>query len=160
MSFFHNLSQLFANQNQSPTKTHQISSPKNLLRSSLTDQKSDRLGPTSVRSVATTETTPTPFRSATSTNLPTTLKPTGSSVTVDASDIVREARTKAREIIIEAKDEALVIRSRSEKQERELIQKLEIQQRELNQKLDKIDLRLSQLDEREAKLGIDRQVIQ
>jgi ribonuclease Y len=73
-----------------------------------------------------------------------------------ADALVREAQSKAREIIVEAKDEALAIRGKAEKQEREVVRALEDQQRDLNNKLDKIDLRLSQIDDKEARLEQQR----
>ncbi len=69
-----------------------------------------------------------------------------------AKEIIREAKAKAREIIVEAKSEALSIHAQAEAKSRKLMRSLEEQQRSLDKKLDRIDLRLEQLDQREQKL--------
>lgn len=80
--------------------------------------------------------------------------------TVQTSDAVREAQAKAREIIVEAKAEALSIRSKAEKDARTLSKKLEEQQRSLDNKLDRIDLKLSQITEKEDHLSKVRTQLQ
>lgn len=89
-------------------------------------------------------------------NAQTTSGPISPNNQAQLDSLVREAQARAREIIVEAKGEALAIRERTEKQERELVAKLENQQRDLNTKLDRIDARLSQIDDREVKLENDR----
>lgn len=72
----------------------------------------------------------------------------------------REAQAKAREIIVEAKGQALQIRSQAEKESRELSRQLEQQQRSLDAKLDRIDQRLSQMDEKEVLLDGEKQKVE
>ena len=83
------------------------------------------------------------------------VKPAAPSYDTDAA--VREAQARAREIIVEAKDEALAIRSKSEQESRELSRGLEEQQRLLNSKLDKIEIRLTQMDDRDQQLEKTRE---
>lgn len=69
---------------------------------------------------------------------------------------VQIAEAKAREIVVEAKAEALSIRTKAEQEQREIMQKLGDQQRNLEKKLDSLDLRLSQMDQKEAAIDEDR----
>lgn len=85
---------------------------------------------------------------------------------VDESS-VREAQAKAREIVVEAKAEALTIRSQAELEQRESMRRLEDQQRSLDKKLDSLDFKLSQMDQKEltlegekAKLVQQRQLLE
>ncbi|MDH5533672.1 MAG: ribonuclease Y [Candidatus Pacebacteria bacterium] len=79
---------------------------------------------------------------------------------VDTSEIMREAKAKAREIILEAKDEALALRSKTENQQRQIARQIEDQQRELNRKLDKIDFKLSKIEDKEEKLVKENKIIE
>lgn len=76
------------------------------------------------------------------------------------AEALREAQAKAREIIVEAKAEALSIRSKAENETRELSKKLEDQQRSLDVKLDRIDLKLSQIADKEDSLNKVRSQLQ
>jgi ribonucrease Y len=78
-------------------------------------------------------------------------------IQVDDQALVREAQARAREIIVESKDEALAIRTKAEQEARQLRKTLEEQQRSLDVKLDRIDTRLSQLEEKEHQLDQNRE---
>ncbi len=67
----------------------------------------------------------------------------------DAEVAAREAQARAREIIVEAKDEALMIRTDAERKARQIEQQLGEQQRFLEVKLDKLDERLGQISSKE-----------
>lgn len=71
---------------------------------------------------------------------------------VEAEAIIRDARAKAREIIVEAKDESLELRSKAEKETRRIEQELATQQRELQKQLDKLDFRFEQINQKEDRL--------
>lgn len=77
-----------------------------------------------------------------------------------AEAALREAQAKAREIIVEAKDQAFALRTKAEQETRELHRQIEEQQREINRKLDRIDDRLGQLDEREHQLNKRKEDLQ
>lgn len=139
MSFFSNLSQLFGEEGeQQPGKTGSRPSKKQNSSSKNSQNKNK-----SSHAKRSPKPAPKPQQQP---------KPSSSTDT-------REAQAKAREILVDAKDEALAIRARAEKQEREIVIKLEEQQRELNRKLDKIDLRLSQLDDKETRLESEKERI-
>lgn len=70
----------------------------------------------------------------------------------EADTMIRDARSKAREIIVEAKDESLEIRSKIEKETRRIEQELASQQRELQNKLDKLEFRFEQITQKEERL--------
>jgi len=70
----------------------------------------------------------------------------------EAENIVRDARSKAREIIIEAKDEVLEMRSKAEKESRRIEHELAEQQRTLQSKLDKLDFRFDQIEQKEKRI--------
>lgn len=75
-------------------------------------------------------------------------------------ETVKLAEAKAREIVVEAKTEAMNIRSQAEREQREAMQKLTEQQRNLTQKLDSLDQRLSQMDQKETVLNKEREDLQ
>lgn len=79
---------------------------------------------------------------------------------ISEQDVVREAKAKAREIIVEAKAEALAIRSSAEQETRSMVRNLEEEQRKLTFKLDKLDERLSQIDEKEKELANSKQNVE
>ena len=84
-------------------------------------------------------------------------QPTGTvQPSLDQLQQMREAQAKARDIVVEAKAEALAIRSKAEQEQRDLMQRLEGQQHGLEKKLDALDLRLSQMDQKEANLDKER----
>lgn len=130
MSFFSNLSTLFGDKNQpaglKPKKEFKKSKPNKQFDK--TQQKQQNQQPKQAPAI-------TPQQ-------------------IDSSDIVREAKAKAREIILEAKDEALALRSKTENQQRQIVRQIEDQQRELNKKLDKIDFKLTKIEEKEKNLVV------
>lgn len=69
-----------------------------------------------------------------------------------ARGIVREAQAQAKETIVEAKAEALSIRSQADSESQKILHQAEEQQRTLTQKIERIDQRLSQMDQKEATL--------
>lgn len=75
---------------------------------------------------------------------------------VDQIKQVQEAQAKARDIVVEAKAEALAIRSKAEQEQHRLMVRLEEQQHGLERKLDSLDMRLSQMDQKEANLEKER----
>lgn len=79
---------------------------------------------------------------------------------IEKEDVVREAHAKAREIMVEAKAEALNIRSKAEQETRDLTRQIEEQQRNLTFKLDKIEERLSQVDQKETGLEKEQEKIE
>ncbi len=136
MSFFNNLSQLFAGDKTGPKTSQPKTTPKPAhkpvkeLPKFIPPQKAVK-----------PPVAPQP--------------PTMSSA--DTSALMREAQAKAREIIVEAKDEALAIRAKAETEARQMSDSLKEQQRSLETKLDRIDFKLSQMDEKEEKLEKIRQ---
>lgn len=78
----------------------------------------------------------------------------------EAESIVRDARAKAREIIVEAKDESLEIRSKIEQETRRIERELADQQRELQGKLDKLEFRFEQIEQKEARIEKLRQELE
>ncbi len=147
MSFFSNLSTLFANQPANGKTGHQAGSPGPKPTKTPVQPK-----PTPKAQVA--KPAPQPAQPVAPAPRPVN-QPTAAQI--DQQTMVREAQAKAREIIVEAKDEALAIRSKAEREARELNRELEEQQRSLNAKLDRIDAKLSQMDNREGELEKDRQ---
>ncbi len=81
-------------------------------------------------------------------------------VNQDNGESVKLAEAKAREIVVEAKSEAMNIRSQAEREQREAMQKIAEQQRILTQKLDGLEQRLGQMDQKEAVLNTERDEIQ
>jgi len=69
-----------------------------------------------------------------------------------ARSVVREAQAQAKETIVEAKAEALSIRSQADNESQKILRQAEEQQRTLTQKIERIDQRLSQMDQKEAYL--------
>lgn len=74
-------------------------------------------------------------------------------VALSNHDIVKEAQAKAREILLEAKSETLSIRSKAEREAKEIASRIEQKEKSLEQKLDRIDVRLTQMDEKERQLS-------
>jgi ribonuclease Y len=102
---------------------------------------------------------PTPQRQAPQAHpvqMPTKVVPTEDTIKAQES-LLREAQARAREIIVEAKDEALAIRTKAEQEARDMRRQLEDQQRSIDMKLDKIESRLSQMDDRDKQLDKARQ---
>lgn len=153
MSFFSNLSTLFGNQpGEKPAQAKPIikktvvsPKPQPIIKR---DQKNQ--APVQVKPVTAVhpQTSPTPSHNQ---------QPAVSGVNLDTypdtTEIIREARAKAREIVLEAKDEALALRAKAENQQRQIARQIEEQQRELNRKLDKIDIKLGQMESDEKKLA-------
>ena len=73
-----------------------------------------------------------------------------------AKSIVREAQAQAKETIVEAKAEALSIRSKADSESQKILRQAEEQQRTLTQKIERIDQRLSQMDQKEATLEAEK----
>lgn len=73
-----------------------------------------------------------------------------------ATSIVREAQAQAKEMVVEAKAEALTIRSKADSESQKILRQAEEQQRTLTQKIDRIDQRLSQMDQKEALLESEK----
>lgn len=74
-------------------------------------------------------------------------------VAIANHDIVKEAQAKAREILLEAKSETLSIRAKAEREAKEIASRIEQKEKSLEQKLDRIDVRLTQMDEKERQLS-------
>lgn len=142
MSFFGNLSNLFANQKTSAKKQPLITQP---------TAKPDKQDESKAKKAFVHQ--PKPKAPQIDKNLLASMQREAQS---QADALVREATSKAREIIIEAKDEALAIRSESEKKARDLEQQLLKQQAILESKLDRLDNRFSQMDEKEQQLNTKR----
>lgn len=142
MSFFSNLSVLFASQG----KVKQVNKPVTAQPTAL-KQAVSKPAPQVVK--------PTPKPQ------PSHSKPQLSSaeavrIRQEAEAAAREAQAKAREIIVEAKDEALMIRTDAERKARQLEQQLVEQQRFLQQKLDKLEEKLGQISSKEEQLQQDK----
>lgn len=75
----------------------------------------------------------------------------------ELENLKREAQAQAKEIIVEAKSEALTLRSNAEKESQTILRQAEEQQRTLTVKLDRIDARLSQMDQKEEYLDKEKQ---
>lgn len=150
MSFFNNLSTLFASQQAgkssgkraagAPSKSPQpVASPRVVPVQPLAskDAKDSRADQKQVPAPASPATAP-----------------------VENQESVKLAEAKAREIVVEAKTEAMNIRSQAEREQREAMQKLTEQQRNLAQKLDSLDQRLSQMDQKEAVFNTEKEELQ
>ncbi|MDO5561416.1 MAG: ribonuclease Y [bacterium] len=75
----------------------------------------------------------------------------------ELENLKREAQAQAKEIVVEAKSEALTLRSNAEKQAQQILRQAEEQQHTLTVKLDRIDARLSQMDQKEEYLEKEKQ---
>ncbi|MBQ6154857.1 ribonuclease Y [bacterium] len=71
---------------------------------------------------------------------------------MQAKAIVRDAQAQAKEMIVEAKDQALATRAKADSESQKILRQAEEQQRTLTLKIDRIDQRLSQMDQKEANL--------
>ena len=71
---------------------------------------------------------------------------------IQAEQTIREAQSQAKETIVEAKAQALSIRSQAETESQKILRQAEQQQHTLTLKIDRIDERLSQMDQKEANL--------
>ena len=69
-----------------------------------------------------------------------------------AAAATRNAQAQAKEMIVEAKTQALSIRSAADNESQKILRQAEEQQRTLTLKIDRIDQRLSQMDQKEAYL--------
>ena len=160
MSFFGNLSNLFANGKQpsgQPGQNRvrpQLSQPQ---KSQAPAQGQKPQPHTAPQRPGKQPQKPMPIRPAAP---PQPQQPKVDPVAVDNQAVVREAQARAREIIVEAKDEALAIRTKAEQETQQLRKSLADQQRSLDQKIDRIDARLSQLDERDQQLDKTRRDLQ
>lgn len=143
MSFFNNLSTLFATQQSGKTSGKSAKQP----------VESPRVVP--VQPIA-AKGKPNQ-KSAPQTPAPVPAQP---AVEVINQEQVRQAEAKAREIVVEAKTEAMSIRSQAEREQREAMQRLAEQQRGLAQKLDSLDQRLGQMDQKESALNTEREQLE
>lgn len=75
-------------------------------------------------------------------------------------NLKRSAQAQAKEIVVEAKAQALNIRTKAEAQASQVLKQAEEQQRLIAQKLDRIDLRLEQMDQKEANLEREKNHLQ
>jgi ribonuclease Y len=131
MSFFSNLSTLFATEQekqQSDQKKDQGKVKKQVQASKAKDNKGQSKAKSKVKAQSTER------------------------IEHDVENIIRDARSKAREIIIEAKDEVLEMRSKAEKESRRIEHDLAEQQRTLQSKLDKLDYRFDQIEQKEKRI--------
>lgn len=143
MSFFSNLSVLFASQG----KVKQVAKQANPQQPTVAKQPVAKPTPTVGKPVIQKQ--------------PVHQKPQLSAaeaarIRQEAEAAAREAQAKAREIIVEAKDEALMIRTDAERKARQLEQQLVEQQRFLQQKLDKLEEKLGQISSKEEQLQQDK----
>lgn len=79
---------------------------------------------------------------------------------ISKHEIVIEAQAKAREILLEAKAETLSIRSKAEKDAKEIGLRIQQQEKSLGEKLDRIDIRLTQMEEKEKALTKAQQEVE
>jgi ribonuclease Y len=137
MSFFSNLSTLFAadNENNKQSRKDNRGQAKNKVQAQAQAKKSKEKPSKPKHNKARSSGKQETFVKASS----------------DAENIIRDARSKAREIIIEAKDEVLEMRSKAEKESRRLEHELAEQQRTLQSKLDKLDYRFDQIEQKEKR---------
>lgn len=75
-------------------------------------------------------------------------------------NLKRVAQAQAKEIVVEAKAQALNIRTQAEAHASQVLKQAEEQQRLIAQKLDRIDLRLEQMDQKEANLEREKNHLQ
>ncbi len=138
MAFFNNLSTLFASKGKSnvkaPAGVKKISPPVKKKTAGQIDKRG---------------------------HLPQTVKPVISQpdakTLLEVQSLKREAQAQAKEIIVEAKSEALSLRSQAEKEAQAVLRQVEEQQRTLTLKLDRIDARLSQMDQKEEYLEKEKE---
>lgn len=143
MSFFSNLSTLFAD--KSPSGSKQPAASKS--NQSVAKPKFNKPN----RSKATVNQSK-PVPQPKSTPAVVSNKAQIKEAQTEAESIIRDARAKAREIIVEAKDESLEIRSKNEQEARRIERELAEQQRELKNKLDKLEFRFEQIEQKEARI--------
>ena len=74
-----------------------------------------------------------------------------------ADNLVRTAQAQAKETIVEAKAQALSIRSQADSDSQKILRQAEQQQQTLTLKIDRIDQRLSQMDQKEANLEKEKE---
>ncbi len=147
MSFFSNLSTLFGAQQSGDNKKAQSGKP---------PLKTIPVQPIKAK-------TPPPKQQQPTSPQPVIMVPVAPQIPeqlISEQEVVREAKAKAREIIVEAKAEALGLRSTAEQETRSMVRNLEEEQRKLTFKLDKLDERLSQIDEKEKDLSGSRQEVE
>ena len=136
MAFFNNLSSLFnakARQQRGGKATIGSKAPANLPPSKLVKQ----------RQVATPSTKQVATHSG-----------------ANFDNLKRVAQAQAKEIVVEAKAQALNIRTQAEAHASQVLKQAEEQQRLIAQKLDRIDLRLEQMDQKEANLEREKNHLQ
>lgn len=157
MSFFSNLSGLFASQNKAKSGRVGVvkSAQKPAAHKQQPAQANKQPQPSGAQKPATA---PMPVQ-ATAVQSPAQPQQFAQKVSPDAIKLrqeaeaaAREAQAKAREIIVEAKDQALMIRTEAERKARQLEQQLVEQQRSLEFKLDRLDERLSQVSNKEEQI--------
>lgn len=78
----------------------------------------------------------------------------------EVSSILREAQAQAREIIVEAKDEALQVKAHAEQEARKQEETFNQRQRALDNKIDKIDRRLDEIQQKEQNLSNEKEAIE
>ncbi len=159
MSFFSNLSTLFATDADNKSKAKQAKFPVKPGSAAVQPKHSQpgKPQPKGVDLVSKVSTPAVPNTPAAAPKEPTKAMQASANSLLDkaraeADNMIRDARSKAREIIVEAKDESLEIRSKIEKETRRIEQELANQQRELQTKLDKLEFRFEQITQKEERI--------
>lgn len=147
MAFFNNLSTLFAKGGAQNASAHKkpVSSPGK--KTVLTQPNQGKVAPAPGNKPAAAPKIIKPVVPA---------KPDAAAIAA-LENLKREAQAQAKEIIVEAKSEALTLRSNAEKEAQTVLRQAEEQQHTLTVKLDRIDARLSQMDQKEAYLEQEKQ---
>lgn len=146
MSFFNNLSTLFANQKQGTPQKSKVAA------SSGKTIDSPRQIPVEPLQKKAGKQSPPKQEIAQSASVTNQVAPATAGVNPESMKI---AQAKAREIVVEAKAEALSIRTKAEQEQREVMQRLADQQRNLEKKLDNLDQKLGQMNQKELLLDAD-----
>lgn len=136
MAFFNNLSNLFSAKNNRSGATHPVAQTQKKPNVPQKPQVS-AVKPPIVKPVV-------------------PVKPDKKSL-AELENLRREAQAQAKEIVVEAKSEALTLRSNAEKEAQKILHQAEEQQHTLTLKLDRIDARLSQMDQKEEYLEKEKQ---
>ncbi|MBQ6436528.1 ribonuclease Y [bacterium] len=143
MTFVNNLSTLFRNQRRSTgrTPTHKSNNRQNV-------------APTVEKQVANAKAGAKAAVNRTKNNIQAELEAQKliNQAEMQAKAIVRDAQAQAKEMIVEAKDQALATRAKADSESQKILRQAEEQQRTLTLKIDRIDQRLSQMDQKEANL--------
>lgn len=148
MAFFNNLSTLFAVKNGAPASKAKLNQQPKSDNRPAKPGKVLNLQPKQAKQIQNDKAAKQAAKPA---------SPISTKSLAELENLKREAQAQAKEIVVEAKSEALTLRSNAEKQAQQILRQAEEQQHTLTVKLDRIDARLSQMDQKEEYLEKEKQ---